>query len=579
MTAQQNSDASILEHLYDVALDPTSYERLQQHWDEMLRPALSGDQPPASVEQSISHLWRHVERADRVLAQAMAAPPDDGAETAVNNVRHAATVAINGAGRLVAVNPAATLALGVTSGARITDLPLQTGEAERLHEQVRQMLQANGRASGVVCLRTLGTGRLVIAHLRLFRPLTEEPFVLCVTSEASWPAGFAAYMQQSFGLTATEVDLLRHLTEGYSLRDIAELRARSMETVRVQVKSVLAKTGARSQLELVRIALSTIDALHASGEHAGDGEALLLPHVPASSMTLPDGRNLEYLVLGDPVGKPVLFLPLDLGFARWTPAAEAEARRRKLQVIVPIRPGYGRSSPLAAGVDYIPQLIADHLHLLDHLRVRRVQVLTMGDDSLFAFALHAAAPHRVSGLFCCGGTLPLSDKEQYERMGKWHRFILIAARYTPQFLPFILKAGAAMARRLGKRAFLRTIYAVSDADAATFALPEVSETLIQGTDITLSDTHSAHDALARELIAKARTDWERPLELIRLGVESGRTRIVFFNGEQDPQIPAATLSEFRADYPWIDFRVYPDAGQLIFYLKWRDVIDAIETAS
>jgi len=576
MPSQNHSNASILEYLYDVALDPTSYERLQEYWDDMIRPALAGEQSAESVEQSISYLRTHLERADKVLGQAMVAPLDESAQTAVTNIQHVATLAINARGRVVSANIPATLALGVTSGARVSDLPLKAGDAERLHAQAKNMLQSNGLASGVICLRALGTDRLIIAHLRLFRPLSEEAFVLCATSEVSWPAAFNAHMQQSFGLSATEVELLRYLTEGYSLRDISEMRARSMETVRVQAKSVLAKTGARNQLEMVRIALSTIEALHTAG--ATEADRLTLSHIAPASLTLSDGRTLEYLTLGDPAGRPVLFLPLDLGFTRWPPAAEAEARRRKLKIIVVIRPGYGRSSPLPSGPDYMRRLIGDYLDVLDHLRVTKAQVLTLGDDSLYAFALFAAAPHRISGLFCCGGTLPLPDAEQYERMGKWHRFILTAARYTPQFLPFIVKAGAAMARRLGKKNFLKTIYEASDADAATFQLPEISETLIQGSDVTLSESHSAHDALARELIAKATTDWEKPLEQLRFAAQEKRVAVVFFNGEQDPQVPKETLEEFLEAHPWIDFRIYPDAGQLIFYLKWRDVLDVIETA-
>lgn len=136
-----------------------------------------------------------------------------------------------------------------------------------------------------------------------------------------------------------------------------------------------------------------------------------------------------------------------------------------------------------------------------------------------------------------------------------------------------------MARRLGKRSFLKTVYAVSEADAATFRLPEVSETLIQCTDVMLSETHSAHDALARELIGKASMDWEKPIEKLRSAAENKSVSVVFFNGEQDPQVPAETLHEFLEDYPWMDFRIYPDAGQLIFYLKWRDVLDVMEASA
>jgi hypothetical protein len=44
---------------------------------------------------------------------------------------------------------------------------------------------------------------------------------------------------------------------------------------------------------------------------------------------------------------------------------------------------------------------------------------------------------------------------------------------------------------------------------------------------------------------------------------------------QDPEVHADTLAEHQRKYPWIDFRVYPDAGQLLFFLKWRDILDAV----
>src|SRR5690606_34492123 len=136
-------DNSILETLYDVAIDPTSYERLQEYWDDMIRPALQGEQTPSSVEQSISRFSDRLRRAETVLGQSMLAPPDEGAQKAVGEIRHAASFALDANGMLVAVNPPATLALGVTAGARAGDLPLQPGEAERLAEAARRLLQRN----------------------------------------------------------------------------------------------------------------------------------------------------------------------------------------------------------------------------------------------------------------------------------------------------------------------------------------------------------------------------------------------------------------------------------------------------
>ena len=257
---------------------------------------------------------------------------------------------------------------------------------------------------------------------------------------------------------------------------------------------------------------------------------------------------------------------------------EAEAAARGLRIIVPVRPGYGHSTPLPRGADYVGTLTRDTAALLDHLGVGRVPILTLGADSFLAFAFQTAYPDRLTGIICCAGVLPLTSAEQYERMDKWHRFILAGARYTPHLLPFMVKAGFALANRLGKRAFVQAVYGNSEADKTTFEIPEVYEAMVCGSEVSLSEHHSAHDAFAREVIAHETADWTETLA----AVEGAATRaddplpVIFFNGLQDPEVPPPTLEEHRADMPWIDFRIYPDAGQLIFFLKWRDILEALD---
>ena len=55
----------------------------------------------------------------------------------------------------------------------------------------------------------------------------------------------------------------------------------------------------------------------------------------------------------------------------------------------------------------------------------------------------------------------------------------------------------------------------------------------------------------------------------------GRVPLILMNGLQDPQVPPETLAEFRRDYPWIEFDVFPDAGQLLFFAKWPQVLDRL----
>lgn len=86
----------------------------------------------------------------------------------------------------------------------------------------------------------------MILHLRVITPDASEPHVLAVTSLPAWPEGFDLILPDAFDLTGAEVDVPRQHVECASLKEIAERRARSIDTVCAQIKSLLAKTEARS---------------------------------------------------------------------------------------------------------------------------------------------------------------------------------------------------------------------------------------------------------------------------------------------------------------------------------------------
>jgi len=66
----------------------------------------------------------------------------------------------------------------------------------------------------------------------------------------------ASLMRQLYGLTPTEARLADLLLEGLEVREIAERTGTTLETARFHLKRVLSKTGARRQMELVRLMLS-----------------------------------------------------------------------------------------------------------------------------------------------------------------------------------------------------------------------------------------------------------------------------------------------------------------------------------
>ncbi len=111
-----------------------------------------------------------------------------------------------------------------------------------------------------------------------------------------------------------------------------------------------------------------------------------------STVTLGDGRTLEYADLGDPGGIPVVFHP-------GTPAAAGQgavvadaATRQGVRLISVSRPGYGAST---MSTPALSAAAADTLELADGLGLDRFAVVGSSGGGPFAVALAAVAPDRI----------------------------------------------------------------------------------------------------------------------------------------------------------------------------------------
>jgi len=465
----------------------------------------------------------------------------------------------------------------LNNGSKLSDLAVHPDGLNAIGRAVSTLMHGKAHDTTVLRVRALQQSHFVVLRLQRCRTVAGPPLVLAASSEVGWPDGFNDILRRAFSLTGAEADVVQSLVECCSVSDIAKQRGRSVDTIRAQVKSILSKTETHSQVELVRLALSVMDMANLTMDaqveprKVSKGYDSLEPR-DYQTLTTPDGRRLDYLVLGDPKGQPVLFLPLNYGLVRWTASAEAEASQKGLRIIAPVRSGYGKSDLLPKKANYDDAVIKDTMQILDDQGVKACPIVALGSDAYYGFQLARLYPDRFTALIACGGVLPMTLREQYERMDKWHRFILAGAKYTPHLLPFMVKAGFFLARKIGKRGFIHAVYGNSPADIETFEDPEVFEAIVTGSEVALSETHTAHDGFSRTIIGKQNGDWSADVEAVK-----GRLPIIFLNGLQDPQVPAETLREFQRDHNWIDYRIYEDAGQLIFFKHWREVVNLIST--
>jgi DNA-binding CsgD family transcriptional regulator len=76
------------------------------------------------------------------------------------------------------------------------------------------------------------------------------------------PVSTTEVLEQLYSLTPAEAELVRMLSEGLSLDEVATARGVTMNTVRSQLKQVFSKTDTKRQGELVRLVLTGVSSLH-----------------------------------------------------------------------------------------------------------------------------------------------------------------------------------------------------------------------------------------------------------------------------------------------------------------------------
>ena len=87
--AQNAADTDgIIDRLYEVAVDPSRYEALLDHWEAMIGPErLAAHQSKPSVI-GLDHLAGHIERADQVLDCVLRDEVSNGPQSLIDQIDH-----------------------------------------------------------------------------------------------------------------------------------------------------------------------------------------------------------------------------------------------------------------------------------------------------------------------------------------------------------------------------------------------------------------------------------------------------------------------------------------------------------
>lgn len=273
------------------------------------------------------------------------------------------------------------------------------------------------------------------------------------------------------------------------------------------------------------------------------------PDLREHRFRLRDGRTMAWSEQGDPDGIPVLG-------CHGSPSSRlerhvedpADYRRWGIRLLVPDRPGFGRSDPHTGR--RVLDWTADVGQLIDRLSIDRFAVLSLSGGAAYALACAREFGDRVRSVGVLGGAPPPDVPWPWPRSvpgavrAALHR-PTPAALLQPVFAPLAVRPGL-LPRYLQVR--------LNRADRRVIGRPAVRQILA---DTFTEGLRSGPAALAEDRALLFRP-WGFPLSDVR-------QRVHLWHGTQDWQVPVAAGRVLAAMLPSCTGHWFPGEGHFLVF--------------
>lgn len=415
-------ELQIVADSFHAVTDGSVFDRLMENWDRRLSQASYGSDDAPGLGQ----LRRHYRVVEDLLGRLDAPPSLDAVDAVVLN-SEAPTMVLTPDLRVMAINDAGRARFASEQGTQANLAWLDDDARKGLRDFARGQSGRGNR--GYAVSRMVGDNSQV-EQVEFF-PLSghegNDPYFVARVLRLPWQVAMDSMLVEAFGLSEAEIDVARHLFEGYTVAQIALLRATSEGTVRNQIKSVFFKTEVNSQANLVRL-LAMLS--HRSQAMAGDSSMNWSdPFGREVTITDRHGRKVAYSWLGDPDGKPALLLHGIVNGFLYPPAFERALQDHGIKLFAPHRPGCGNSQR-DPDLGLAKQIGESVLALCEQLGLTGIPVLTVSSVTVPAILLAASPANPFSAVIATGRFLPFT-KARLERMNRKTRTLIWAACHAP----------------------------------------------------------------------------------------------------------------------------------------------------
>ncbi len=395
-----------------------------------------------------------------------------------------------------------------------------------------------------------------------------QPHFLLTSGSLHFDKRTTEALQNAFSLSDAEVAIVEGLAKGKSPNEVAEDRGASINTIRTQVRSALAKFDAKNIAELVGQVTGFVANFNASISIARHLDDSLVPAqlFREGEILLPSGRRLSYVDQGSLNGKPVLFIHGMLFGRRLTTDAAEAASNKGWRVIAPSRPGFGESDIRQPDTPegLLDGVARDIVHLMDHLGLESVFAAGLMGGSCYAIRLAQRVPQRIKGVLLLNH-IPIWKPEYANSLPIRQRIIAQTSIKTPPLFRFICQSGATMIKSGFANQFLEALTRSSPADNLALQNSQVRDVVMEGLQHTVLQ---GVEGFCRDAPYTV-TDWS---DMIRK-LEHPTTVLV---GGKDQVNPAERIEGHMDLFQNARFDKIDDAGQFLIWSHWPRFFNALE---
>ena len=548
-------DFDIVAQSYRVVSDADAFDALVSAWQK--RMARSDN---ATDQNFATHLRQHVAKADQLVAEKPLWSLNDPVDKALSETT-SPTIVISPDYYVLGANEGWTRLFGHTQGQKADESWVSAESTDAFRSVCRTARERGNLQHGILRVETQALEDRIAEIFPISSETATSGNLVIRLLDPEWTPAVKSGMMEAFGLTKAEADICHAL---FRLRDtnaIAEERNTSARTVRLQLTSIFNKTGANSQVDLVR--LLALLCVRMESPQNQKIPAWSDPYGRERIFTDRTGRKLAYSWLGAPRGKVFVLLHGNAVGITLPEDADRLFRAKGICLMTLSRPGFGNSElrkdksviddTMSALEEFHHHLGGTPLHLVGH---------TLTGLAIARFA--RLNPQKVKSFISVGGFFPMHDRSRRKHLPLVHNTFLDLAHRAPWACRMLARTGQRILREKGTDWYLSQAYGHSIPDQEVLSHPvyrallrnACAHSLSQGAEVFAREFELCHYDGFRDL-----AELTCPVHLIV--------------GAEDPQMTGERISELMDVQPNTRLTLIADCGELVFYKAWRKLADII----